>query len=484
MGRCRARNPARQADRAAAPLIAARASPPDVVTESNWKHRGTMKRFGTRSNATVIGRARSIAQRFVLGACLLSACASAAVAAGLSSDDPVYPDRRREQFPKEYGYAAFPYPYRLPGIGSGIGLVGGALNIADSYTDVYGIAFMGDVKGAAFGVGDLHLVPRNLIVDIGYSNVSKATVQSYGQRGMNTDKNDYRLIEIGDSEYYGGRMTGTFFDRRFEMYGAWYAGASKLKSIRDKDGNVIVEAQDPPRERGQTTLLGTRLDLTDDYTDPRRGIRLDVTRTQTPPRGSGPDFYVMDYNASAYVPFGRRNTLAFNVLRSDAFVIRQGETDPARLQLETGLDCGAITDPAQKKFCDQVIANTIANNSYGTATSLGGFNRLRSYPQGRYTGSHTQFFGTEFRWNLTDEKTPFDIFVMKGVRTSIQLALFYETGVTSDARSDLMERKNYRDTYGVGLRIVTASGVVLRGDVGFGKEGFNTAIFIGYPWEL
>jgi len=27
-----------------------------------------------------------------------------------------------------------------------------------------------------------------------------------------------------------------------------------------------------------------------------------------------------------------------------------------------------------------VIANTIANNSYGTATSLGGFNRLRSYP--------------------------------------------------------------------------------------------------------
>jgi hypothetical protein len=426
----------------------------------------------------------TLAQRFVLAACLLCAFAPAAVAADPPSGDPAVPDRRRDQFPNDFGYAAFPYPYRLPGIGSGVGLVGGALNIADGYTDVYGIVFAGDVRGVALGAGDIHLIPKTLIVDVGYSNISKATVQSYGQRGMNTDKNDFRLLEIGDTEFYGARMTGTFFDRRFEVYGAWYQGASKLKSIRDRDGNVIAEAQDPPRERGHTTLLGTRLDLTDDYTDPRRGIRFDLTRTQTPPRGLGPDYYVMDYNASAYLPFGRRNTLAFNLLRSDAFVTRQGETDSATLQQQLGLDCGAIADPARQKFCNQVIANTIANNTFGTAASLGGFNRLRSYPQGRFAGAHTQFFGTEFRWNLTDEKTPFDIFVMKGVRTSIQLALFYETGITSDARGDLSQWKNYRDSYGVGLRIVTASGVVLRGDVGLGKEGFNTAIFIGYPWEL
>ena len=45
-------------------------------------------------------------------------------------------------------------------------------------------------------------------------------------------------------EYYGGRLTATFLERRFELYGAWYGGASKLRSIRDKDGNVIVEAND------------------------------------------------------------------------------------------------------------------------------------------------------------------------------------------------------------------------------------------------
>jgi len=420
----------------------------------------------------------------LLAACAACTFASAAAAADPSSDTLNPPERRREQFSKDPAYAAFPFPYRLPGIGSGLSLVAGAVNISDTHTDAYGVIFGGDVKGGALGVGDIHLIPRTLIVDVGYGKVNKATIQSYSQRGMNTAQDNYRLLELGDSEFYGGRMTATFFERRFEIHGAWYEGASRLDSIRDRDGNLIIAAQNPPRDRGHTTLFGVRLDLTDDYTDPRRGFRLDVTRSQSPPRGSGPDYYVMDYNTTGYIPFGRRNTLALNYLRSDATVTRQGETDPAALQQQLGLDCNTITDPTQKQFCDDVIANSIANNRYGTATSLGGFDRLRAYSQGRFRASHTQFFGAEFRWNLTDERTPFDIFIMKAVRTSIQLAFFYETGVTSDDRGDLDERKNMRDSYGTGLRIVTASGVVLRGDVAHGKEGLNFAVFIGYPWEL
>jgi outer membrane protein assembly factor BamA len=301
---------------------------------------------------------------------------------------------------------------------------------------------------------------------------------------MNTDKYDYRLLEFGDTEYFGGRMTATFFERRFEVYGAWYQGAMKLKSIRDNDGNVIVETQDSPRERGHNALFGARLDLTDDYGDPRRGIRIDVTRTQTPSGGSGADYYVMDYNTTAYIPLGRRSTWAFNFLRSDAVVNRQGETDPAKLEQQLGLNCSTVTDPEQQQFCNEVIGNMIANNKYGTATSLGGFSRLRGYPQGRYKGAHTLFYGTEVRWNLTDERTPFNIFIMKDVRTSVQVSLFYETGVTSDVRSDINKMKDMRDSYGFGLRVVTASGIVFRGDVGFGKEGVAPAIFIGYPWEI
>src|SRR6266700_393932 len=401
-----------------------------------------MKKNGISSSTTTIRRMRRTAERLVLVACMLGGFAPIAVAADPSSEDFTVPDRRREQFPKDFGYAAFPYPYRLPGIGSGLSFAAGAFNIADTCTDAYGIVFTGDVKGGAAGVSDIHLIPRTLILDLGYCAIKRVTLQRYRQRGMNTANHDFRLVALGDTEYYGARMTATFFERRFELHGYWYEGASRLKSIRDKDGNLIVEAQDPPRNRGHTMQLGTRFDLTDDYTDPRRGLRLDITRTQSPPRGSGPDSYVMDYNTTAYIPFGQRNTLALNLLRSDAFVTRQGETNRAALQQQLGLPCGSLT------------------------------------------GAHTLFFGAEYRWNLTDERTPFDIFVMKSVRTSIQLALFYETGVTSDERSDLYKRSNMRDSYGAGFRIVTASGVVLRADLAYGKEGVNTAIFIGYPWEL
>jgi hypothetical protein len=427
---------------------------------------------------------RRLVPLILFAASLVCMSGSNAAAEGDPTDHSVIADRRKEQFSKDFGYALFPYPYSLPGIGKGFSLVGGAMNIANTYTDAYGIIFTGDVRGAAGGIGDIHLIPRSLILDVGYSTLNEATIQSYSKRGMNTDKHEYRLLEFGDTEYFGGRMTATFFERRFEVYGAWYQGAMQLKSIRDNDGNVIVEALDAPRERGHNALFGARLDLTDDYGDPRRGVRIDVTRTQTPSGGSGANYYVMDYNTTAYIPLGRRSTWAFNFLRSDAVVNQQGETDPAKLEQQLGLNCSTVTDPEQQKFCNEVIANMIANNKYGTATSLGGFSRLRGYPQGRFKGAHTLFYGTEVRWNLTDERTPFNIFIMKDVRTSVQVSLFYEIGVTSDVRSDINKMKDMRDSYGFGLRVVTASGIVFRGDVGFGKEGVAPAIFIGYPWEI
>jgi hypothetical protein len=393
------------------------------------------------------------------------------------------PERRKEQFQTSFGYALFPYPYNIPGIGGGIGLVGGAMNINNTYTDVYGIAFSGDVEGVAAGVADIHLIPRTLVLDLGFGGVSKATFQSYAARGMDTNKEDYRLIEIGNSENYGGRLTATFLERHIELYGGWYESASKLRSIRDKDGNIIVQAQDAARVRRISTFIGTRFDLTDDYSDPRRGVRLDISRYANPPADSGPDFAVMDYNLTGYLPIGSRNTWVFNHLRSDALVSRQGVTDSATIQQQQGINCA---DPAltaqQQQYCLDVVNNIIAGNTYGTATSLGGLSRLRSYSQSRFSGAHTQFYGTEFRWNLTDESTPFDIFVMKDIRTSLQVAFFYELGSTADLRQDV--GKTWRDSYGVGLRMITASGVVFRADIANGQDGMATEIFIGYPWEI
>ncbi len=392
------------------------------------------------------------------------------------------PERRKPQFETTLGYALFPYPYSLPGIGHGLGLVGGAMNINNTTTDVYGMVFGGDVEGLALSVADVQVLPENLILDTGYSQLSAATAQNYSQRGMNSKKNDFTNIEMGNMAYVGTRLTATFFERRLEFYGAYWHGTQQLKSIRDRDGDVIIEAQNAVVERGYVSIFGTRIDLTDDYRDPRRGLRIDTNWSPSPPLDHGPRYYVVDYNATAYVPLGRRSTWAFNSFRSDAHVLRQGETDPALVAKEQGVDCGSIADPGERQLCQDFLDNTVANNTYGTARSLGGFNQLRSYPAGRFTGAHTLFFGSEVRWNLTDESTPYDIFIMKDVRTSWQIALYYEIGSVADKRSELGDL--WRASYGTGLRMITASGVVFRADLAAGRDGIAPSIFIGYPWEL
>ena len=103
------------------------------------------------------------------------------------------------------------------------------MNIAHTYTDVYGIVYSGDVQGAAVGVGDLHIIPRTLILDVGAGAVNKASIQNFRERGMGGSGSNYLLMDVDSAEYYGGRLTATFLERRFELYGAWYGGASKLQ---------------------------------------------------------------------------------------------------------------------------------------------------------------------------------------------------------------------------------------------------------------
>ena len=115
--------------------------------------------------------------------------------------------------------------------------------------------------------------------------------------------------------YYGARATATFMERRFELYGAYYEGSSRLESIRDRDGNIIIQSQTTPMQRGHVTMYGGRLDLTDDYSDPRRGFRLDIGRTQTPPADSGPDFYRAGLQCNGLRPRNKKGHLGLQFLQ-------------------------------------------------------------------------------------------------------------------------------------------------------------------------
>jgi len=392
-------------------------------------------------------------------------------------------DRRKSQFMNDQGYYVFPMPYSIPGVGMGVGVLGIGMNLGGTYTDLFGFALAGELPGGGIGISDIHIIPKTLILDVTAIQFGKSTITNYQQRGMETDKHDFAYLQFNNYGFAGGRLTSTFFDRRFEIYGGSYKISSELDKILDQNNVTIQEVEGSPKWRTSVYGFGVRGDLTDDYYDPRKGFRLDVSRWWSPPaRSSDPDYYRIEYNAAVYFPLGKRSTWVFNYFRSDAHVDRQGITNPSVIEKEQGLNCGDPTlTPQEKRDCDSSINNIVAANTYGTATGLGGTSHLRSYPDNRFSGAHTVFYGTEIRWTLTEEARPFDIFIAKDIRTVLQVALFYEMGSVADRREDL--GNIYRSSYGAGFRMVTASGIVFRADVASGKEGIETTIIIGYPWE-
>jgi hypothetical protein len=392
-------------------------------------------------------------------------------------------ERRREQYLGDPGYFIAPAPYALAGIGSGVMLLGMANNIGGTQTDLMADVLTGDVGGYGFGVGDWYLIDRHLKFEVLRSQLDKASIQSYNTRGMDSKKEEYVLISVDTMTFTGLRATASFWEKMLEFYTMAYLGSFSLESIKDKDGNLILEASDISTQHSTFYILGFMADYTDDRLDPRRGVRLDASLDYSPPNGNeGADFYQSNYNLTAYLPFGKKSTLAFNYYRSDAHVITQGETDYDTLSQQMGLDCSLLADANERRDCESVVTTTQAANRYGTAASLGGYSRLRSYTQGRFSGAHTQFYGAEFRWNLTEERTPFDIWFMKDIRTGIQAAFFYEGGSVAEKVADLGKAEAH--SYGAGLRMVTASGLIYRLDGATGEEGFEMTMMINYPWEV
>lgn len=391
-------------------------------------------------------------------------------------------ERRTPQFNDDFSYAILPLPYSIPGIGSGFGVAAGAVNIGGSYMDTYGIWINGDVEGRAIGFSDIHLISENLILDFGYSKISKAAFGLNNSRGMEGDEDpdDFKVAELTDSIYYGGQLTLSFSERRLEFSVQHYKAGSRVERIRDSEGNVIAEIDDPETEIVATTNASAILDLTDDRFDPRSGFRVKVSRDF--PRDVEEDqvkYYTVDTNVTAYIPLLRNSTWVFNYFQSDAVVVKEGETDREQVGNEFSCTSGdTVCETEKENTKDQIVAQ----NKYGSASSLGGNSRLRSFVSTRYRGAHTRFYGTEFRWNLTDENARFNIWFMEDLRTSVQLAFFHEVGSIADKTEDLF--KESRHSTGIGVRTVMGSGLVYRLDYSTGEEGAQTVLFFGYPWDF
>lgn len=395
-------------------------------------------------------------------------------------------ERRRPQFSKEPGHLIIPVPYSINGIGEGIMLLGAASNVKNTSTDVFGLVITGDLEGFGAGFNEYHIYEERLFADMTFERLNKVIVQAYEKRGMDTSKDDYVYADLDEFLFSGGRMTLSYRERLFELYAIAYDVRYKLNMLRDIDGRVITGTTDSAESHSNLYGLGAVVDLTDDKSDPRRGIRLDTSFAWSPPNDDmSSDYYVMDNNLTLYLPIGKRSTWAFNYFQSDAHILSEGVTDRTRIYDKLGFECELITDPAEQAECyattSDYIDSVVNANLNGTSKSLGGRSRLRSYPEDRFKGGHSAFVGTEFRWNITEEITPFDIALIKDIRTGVQLAVFYEIGTVAESQGGLWDRSRY--SAGAGLRVVNASGIIYRIDYATGDEGGALTIIINYPWE-
>ncbi len=390
-------------------------------------------------------------------------------------------DRRRDQFPTEFSYLILPLPYSLPGIGTGWFIPLSFSNVFDTTMDINVLAVVGDATGSFAETNQIPVIDRTLFLNFFYHNINKLTMNQYDKRGMDTGKDDYSLLQMSKFDGFSSEVFLSFWERRIEFFASRYSQETQIDRLLDADGSNPVDLTPPFTDSFTTTTVGFWIDYTDDVQDPLEGVRFRVTRATTPSNDpDSADFYTVDAALTGYIPLGDFSTLALNVFRSDATVTRQGDTDLAvnQAEWEARLGCGGVAACVQEAA--ELAQSYVDANTNGTSAYLGGMSRMRAYPESRFQGAHTFYFSAEFRWNLTQEVTPFDYFIWRDVRTGLQVAFFYELGSVSETADTLGDQT--RSDVGVGFRLVGGSGEVYRADIAVGDEGGNVVIVVNYPF--
>jgi len=172
-------------------------------------------------------------------------------------------ERRRDQFIKEPGYYIIPVPIVLPGIGDALAVLGVISNAHDSYTDYAGFVIAGDIEGFGATASDIHLINKTLIAEVAAQDLSKVQIFSYNGRGMQTDKDDYSILELDSVQTATARLRGSFYDRMFEIQALGIKNEYHLASLRDNDGNLIMDTRDSEESEVQVYNVSLQLDWTD-----------------------------------------------------------------------------------------------------------------------------------------------------------------------------------------------------------------------------
>ncbi len=388
-------------------------------------------------------------------------------------------ERRQDQFDKTPGLFVVPAPYAIPGIGNGLFVIGYLGNIAETSADVFGMGFVGDGQGFFASVDELFVFPEWSYLALTQGRMARFGQNVYSSRGMKSEKNDFNIYVGEDFTFYNFEVVFTHFERRIELAYGFNGGNGKFVEIKDYEGELVQKLGSPIEVDFAQKHVQLKIDLTDDYGDPRDGLNIRILRDRFPSVNQGAAFDSMTFALTYYLPIPENNTWAFHYFRSDARVRQEGNTDLESLKTTQGFyACGgyAACEAATLKSAQ----NRLNANKNGSSKSLGGADRLRSYPLSRYQAAHTLFYGTELRWNFSTENTKLDYWLLQDVQQALQAVFFWEQGSVAEEVGEIGE--TIRSSYGTGIRLVTKSGSVYKFEVASGDEGAEMILFFEYPW--
>lgn len=362
-------------------------------------------------------------------------------------------------------------------------LIGYGGNILETNIDAYVVGISGDAEGYVSSVEEIFVVPELFYLSAMRLDIRKFGVNIYSSRGMESEKEDFNIY-VGD-KYVDNKLQASLslLERRIEISLFTQNATGRATEILDAKGNLVQTIANPTDFHAQKKGSVIHLDWTDDLKDPRDGLRLKSTfELNTSVDAGTPEYNVLSYGLTYYHPVLDDSTWAFHYFRSDADVQKEGNTNLNALLKESGAEA-CIIYPDSPACAAQIrnANNTINANRNGTAHPLGGQDRLRSYPNGRYQAAHTLFYGTELRWNFETSRDVVDLYFFNDVMQALQATFFWEQGTVSEEKKDL--GKINRTSYGSGLRLVGGSGNTYRFEVSSGNEGVEVLLMFQYPWS-
>jgi len=379
---------------------------------------------------------------------------------------------RRPAEKTDLTYLVVPVVVDIPGTGQAAGLGLYSVGILGDGVSLIGGKIQGDFDAEAVWVGGLPTGLEHLSLSTTYIKVQNLSVDQYGT-GSNSPSDPSLNFQASQSDTLGLDLSYRRHQGQLEFFASAFRTVTAPQSYATSDGIEFADTLDPSIT-SWTYRIGGYLDDTDNRRDPHIGYRTKWDRwAYAFSDGSISNSYQDDLDLAAFYPmFSSRLVWASSLFYSQSTVTRKAVYIPYTCPEDAAPEC------AEQALAEQQLFEQEA--SLGSATALGGTQRMRAYPGFRFQDAYSFFIGNELRYYALENWLPFDFLVARGVYNSLQFAAFYELGQVS-SRRDSSLYSDFKTSTGLGLRAIFSS-AVFRLDHAWGEEGSQTSVFWGYPF--